>query len=113
MEQGFFYLDIRKTVQAIGVLLDVRGIERLEYIAIIKLLYIADRESWKETGASITGDVPCAMKNGPVLRGVYDPVNPCEPSRGAWPGNLDSVHPQGRLRPSPKSSAWYRPFVRL
>ncbi len=74
MERRFFYLDVRKTVQAIGALLDARGTERLEYIAIIKLLYIADRESWKETGGSITGDAPCAMKNGPVLSGVYDLV---------------------------------------
>jgi uncharacterized phage-associated protein len=70
-----FYLDVRKTVQAIGVLLGARAARQLEYIAIIKLLYIADRESWKETGASITGDVPCAMKNGPVLSGVFDLVN--------------------------------------
>ncbi len=67
-----FYLDVRKAVQAIGVLLHTTGRRQLEYLAIMKLLYIADRESWKETGCSITGDAPLAMKNGPVLSGVYD-----------------------------------------
>jgi uncharacterized phage-associated protein len=72
---SLFYLDVRKTVQAVGVVLSaVAGREQLEYIAIIKLLYLADRESWKETGSSITGDAPCAMKNGPVLSGVFDLV---------------------------------------
>jgi len=70
-----FFLDVRKTVQAIAVLLRATGRQRLEYLSIIKLLYIADRESWRDTGASITGDTPCAMKNGPVLSGVYDLVN--------------------------------------
>jgi Protein of unknown function (DUF4065) len=69
-----YYLDVRKAAQAIGVLLRTLSRRELEYLAIIKLLYIADRESWKETGASITGDAPCAMKNGPVLSGVYDIV---------------------------------------
>src|ERR1022692_1408136 len=72
---SLFYLDVRKTVQAVGVILGaVTGRERLEYLAIIKLLYLADRDSWKDTGSSITGDAPCAMKNGTVLSGVFDLV---------------------------------------
>jgi hypothetical protein len=69
-----FKINVEKTVQAIAVLLTAVGHRRLEYLSIIKQLYFADRESWGETGAPITGDVPVAMKNGPVLSGVYDLV---------------------------------------
>ncbi len=71
----FFRLDVFKAVQAIGVLLHATQNERLEYLSIIKMLYIADRESWKETGSPITYDLPMAMKNGPVLSGILDLVN--------------------------------------
>ena len=37
--------------------------------------YIADRESFAERAAPITGDVPVAMKNGPVLGAVYALIN--------------------------------------
>ena len=39
---------------------------------LIKLLYIADRESLKETGRPITGDQIVAMERGPVLSRLYD-----------------------------------------
>jgi uncharacterized phage-associated protein len=43
----------------------------MSYLRLLKLLYIADRESLKETGRSITGDHVVAMEHGPVLGGVY------------------------------------------
>ena len=70
-----FRIDIHKTIQAICLLLKAIRKDRLEYISILKLLYIADRESWAERGAPITGDVPVAMKNGPVLSAVYSLIN--------------------------------------
>jgi uncharacterized phage-associated protein len=70
-----FRVDIPKTIQAICLLLKAMKTDRLEYISILKLLYIADRESLAERGAPITGDVPIAMKNGPVLSAIYALVN--------------------------------------
>ena len=70
-----FRIDVPKTIQAVCLLSKAMGKDRLEYISILKLLYIADRESWAERGAPITGDVPVAMKNGPVLSAVYSLVN--------------------------------------
>ncbi len=70
-----FRIDVQKTVQAICLLLKAKGRDRLEYISILKLLYIADRESLQERGATITGDFPVAMKNGPVLSEVYALIN--------------------------------------
>lgn len=70
-----FRIDVPKTVQAICLLLKAMKTDRLEYISILKLLYIADRESLKDRGATITGDAPVAMRNGPVLSAVYALIN--------------------------------------
>jgi hypothetical protein len=75
MDVRVFKLDVPKTVQAIAVILRATNRDCLEYLSILKLLYIADRESWRDRGTSITGDVPVAMKNGPVLSGVHDLIN--------------------------------------
>jgi len=53
-------------------MLDRMGEERHNIMALIKMLYIADRESLKETGFPITGDEYVAMKHGPVLSQTYD-----------------------------------------
>jgi uncharacterized phage-associated protein len=65
-------LDILKTIQAIAVLLRTTGRTQLEYLSLLKMLYIADRESLKETGSAITEDKVVAMEHGPVLSEVYD-----------------------------------------
>lgn len=39
---------------------------------LIKMLYLADRESLKRWGDPITGDSAVSMKHGPVLSTVYD-----------------------------------------
>jgi uncharacterized phage-associated protein len=70
-----FRVDVPKTIQAICLLLKAMKTDRLEYISLLKLLYIADRESLAERGAPITGDLPVAMRNGPVLSAVYALVN--------------------------------------
>jgi len=44
----------------------------MSYLRLLKLLYIADRESMRETGRPITGDHAVAMDHGPVLERVYD-----------------------------------------
>jgi uncharacterized phage-associated protein len=39
---------------------------------LLKLLYIADRESLRETGRPITGGPVIALERGPALKEVYD-----------------------------------------
>ena len=41
---------------------------------LLKLLYIADRESLKEIGRPISGDSLLAMKKGPLLSGFYEMI---------------------------------------
>ena len=67
-----FHFNIQKTLQAISTILHWHGTKDMSYLRMIKLLYIADRESIEETGQPITGDRVVAMKNGPVLSSVYD-----------------------------------------
>ncbi len=67
-----FPLKVLKTIQAIGVLLRADGVKRMNYMRLLKLLYIADRESLRETGRPITGGPVTAMERGPVLEEVYD-----------------------------------------
>ena len=67
-----FPLRVLKTIQAVGVLLRYDGVKRMNYMRLLKLLYITDRESLKETGRPVTGGAAIAMERGPVLKEVYD-----------------------------------------
>jgi hypothetical protein len=65
--------DERKTAAAAGVLLLEAG-GAMDYIRLIKLLYLADRESWLRFNRPITGDSYVSMKYGPVLSRTLDLV---------------------------------------
>jgi uncharacterized phage-associated protein len=67
-----FRFNIQKTIQAIAALLHFHESKEMSYLRMLKLLYLADRESLKETGRPITGDRVVAMEHGPVLSSVYD-----------------------------------------
>src|SRR5205085_12148203 len=69
-------------MQAIAALLHFHGTREMSYLRLLKLLYIADRESLRETGRPITGDQVVAMKHGPVLTSVYSLV---KGEHTAWP----------------------------
>jgi uncharacterized phage-associated protein len=63
--------DERKTAAAASILLNEAGGE-ITYFRLIKLLYIAERDAWRELGHAISGDDYVAMKHGPVLSRTYD-----------------------------------------
>lgn len=78
--------DTRKTAQAASYLLS-RNNGAMNYMALIKLLYLADRQSLIETGAPITGDRLVVMPFGPVLSSTLNSINMGEPlggSRSDW-----------------------------
>jgi uncharacterized phage-associated protein len=83
-----FRFDFHKTLQASAVLLDLDA-NRMAYVRLLKLLYIADRELLAETGRTITGDTAVALKNGPVLSQVYDLIKGVAPKSQAW---SDYIH---------------------
>lgn len=66
------FLDVKKAIQAAGVLLRFEQTRRMSRLRLLKLLYIADRRSIKETGFPIIGSKLVAMKDGPLHNEVYD-----------------------------------------
>ncbi len=66
-----FVFDERKAAQAAAHLLH-RHDGPMPYIKLIKLLYLADRRAFVETGHPVTGDRLVSMNNGPVLSTILD-----------------------------------------
>lgn len=64
--------DTRKAVQAAAVLLKHVPGQQMPYLQLLKLLYIADRESFRETKRPVLGGRRVAMKKGPLHSEVYD-----------------------------------------
>jgi hypothetical protein len=62
-----------KATQAAALFLKLAG-RPLNYVALIKLLYKADREAIRRFGLPITTDKYAAMKLGPVTSRVYDRI---------------------------------------
>ena len=60
-----------KLIQACNYLIKKNNFT-LNYTKLIKLLYLADKESLKESLKTITGDSYVSMDNGPVLSKLYD-----------------------------------------
>ncbi len=66
-----FPFQLEKAVEAVAVLLKLHG-GPLNYLALLKMLYIADRTALGELEQTITGDCYVSMDHGPVLSNVYD-----------------------------------------
>lgn len=79
-----FQFKIEKTMQAIATLLHFHGTKEMSYMRLLKILYIADRESLKETGQPMTGDQVVAMVHGPVLSAVYNLIKGEQRSWSVW-----------------------------
>ncbi len=79
-----FIFDAEKLVQASAVILRRQHAQRMNYMKLLKLLYIADRESIAETGRPITGDCPVAMERGPVLSRTLDIINGLSLESDQW-----------------------------
>jgi len=67
-----FAFKFDKAIQATAYLLRREPTRQMNYMRLLKLLYIADRESIQKTGRPITGDAVAAMERGPVLSEVLD-----------------------------------------
>jgi uncharacterized phage-associated protein len=76
--------DPTRTIQAAAVLLKTSPSHRMSRLRLLKLLYIADRETLQEAGRPITGDRAVAMKNGPVLSRTYDLIKGADLAAPEW-----------------------------
>jgi len=78
-----FHFNERKAAQAAAYLLKRHG-GRLNYMVLIKLLYLADRKTLLEHGQPITGDRMVSMPHGPVLSRIYDRIAAGMLPTSAW-----------------------------
>ncbi len=62
--------DIKKTTEAASVLTELEG-GKINYMKLLKLLYLADRESYQKWARPITYDHYVSMDNGQVLSTTY------------------------------------------
>ncbi len=76
-------LDVQKAIQAVGVLLRREG-KKAGRLRLLKLLYIADRQSLRETGFPILASRVVAMKHGPVHSEVLDLINGNHSAEPIW-----------------------------
>lgn len=58
---------------------------QLEILKLMKLMYLAERESFRQHGEPLTGDTPYSMEHGPVLSKVLNHMNSMVDSQpGGW-----------------------------
>jgi uncharacterized phage-associated protein len=63
----------RKTLEAASYILErIPEGPATEYLKVVKLLYLADRELMKQRGRTISGDRMNALRNGPILSETLD-----------------------------------------
>ncbi len=82
-----FRFNAEKAVQAACVLLDVEG-GRMSYFRLLKLLYIADRQSMKETGFPVTYSHASALRHGPISEEIYDLIKGSRTDAKKWSAHV-------------------------
>lgn len=79
-----FVFDEKKAAQAAAYLLKLHG-EKMNYMVLIKLLYLSDRQSLLDSEMPITGSHMVCMPHGPVLSEILDLINMGSPdSDSEW-----------------------------
>jgi len=79
----------RKAVQASAYLLKKEPEQRMNYMRLIKLLYLSERRSLQKRQAPICGGQVYAMKQGPVIRQVLDLIKGKDPESATWEKVID------------------------
>ena len=95
MKAKFFnpsHFDERKATQAAAQFIAMAG-GKINYMLLMKLLYLMDRQTIAQWGRPVTGDEYFSMKYGPVLSEVLDLItNPPEPSVNSyWSQHISSA----------------------
>ena len=80
MELSF---DFKKSLEASAYLLELAG-GSMEYLRLLTLLYVAERELLAEAASPLTGDLALAMSHGPVSSTVSDIILDKNWQAGEW-----------------------------
>ncbi len=92
----------KKAAQATAALLRRAGQSKTEsYMKIMKILYYAERESFRQSGRPITGDRIFAMRYGPVLSNVLDLIRDRTFGAKEWADFIVTEHNNIRLAEDP------------
>jgi uncharacterized phage-associated protein len=75
--------DDQRSAQVTAYLLHLGG-GSMGILKLTKLLYLAERLSYERYGEPLTGDIPCALKQGPVLSTIYDRTKRTENLNETW-----------------------------
>ena len=97
----YFQFGTRKIVEAVAVLLRSHQSRRMGRRRLLKLLYIADRESLRGIGRPIIGTELVAMDQGPLHGKVYDLIKGSHPGEEVWAQFLGNVSFDVRLLADP------------
>lgn len=79
-----FAFKYNKALQAAAYLLRREPTKQMNYMRLLKLLYIADRESIRRSGHPITGDRVAALERGPILSKVLDLIKGADLQSPDW-----------------------------
>jgi uncharacterized phage-associated protein len=88
----FKEFDDKRTTQLAAEFLRLRG-GAMNYMKLIKLMYIADRTTLGRTGRTISGDIYYSLKHGPILSNTYDLINTdptLEPTESYWHSHISA-----------------------
>ncbi len=94
-----FRFSLQKKIQAAGVILRNRG--HMDRLRLLKLLYIADRESLRERGTPIVGGLMVAMDHGPLHSEIYDLIKGSHAKEAEWSEYIESQGSTVVLRKDP------------
>jgi uncharacterized phage-associated protein len=108
----YFRFSTKKTIQAAGVLLRLaKG--RMSRLRLLKLAYIADRESLREYRRPIIGTRTVAMKNGPLHSELFNLMKGEHTDEPVWSKYIQRDGLEVRLRKDPGVSELSAAEVRL
>lgn len=108
-----FTFKFNKAIQATAYLLRREPSREMNYMRLLKVLYIADRESIRQTGWPITGAKTAAMKQGPVLSEMLDLIKGHDLRYTEWSKFIQKNEYRIRLIDDPGLSALSRFDVEL
>ena len=83
--------------------MSMRGNHTLNYMILIKLLYLVDRESLLRFGSPLTGDEYYSMEFGPVLSKTHDLITEMRPAaeKNYWENYIEKLNFDVKLTAEP------------
>jgi uncharacterized phage-associated protein len=87
-----FRFHVQKTIQAVAFLLRRERGRRMNYMRLLKILYLAEREILKESSMPLTGSRVIAMQRGPVLEDVLDLIRGTHIAVQEWSAFIQTDH---------------------